>query len=212
MFKAKIFASHNCWASRISKKFPEEKMALNNTIWLEDKHALDILSVRANSDKNFDNIIKYLKHEKTIHKVEVMERTLQYMIIQVDTYSPQPLIRHIYNNMCFQLEPILLENGGESWILGASSKANLKRVFEIIKSAGYAQLKFIVPTSFDDVNMTNKQRAAFNLAKLMGYYEIPRKITVTKLAKASRISKTAYLEHLRKAEIKIFNKFALSQK
>jgi len=187
-------------------------MALNNTIWLEDKHALDIFSVRANSDKNFDKILKYLKNEKTIKHIELMERTPNYMIIQLDTYSPQPLIRHIYNNNCFQLAPTILEKCGESWTLGASSKDNLKRVFDIIKDMGKVKLDFIIPTCFDNINLTAKQRAAFNLARLMGYYELPRKITVTKLANASSISKTAYLEHLRKAEIKILNTFVVSQK
>lgn len=212
MFKAKIFASHNCWASRISKHFPEEKLALNNTIWLEDKHALDVFSIRADSDKNFDRIIKYLKNEKTVKRYEVMERTNNYVIIQVDTYSPQPLIRDIYHNNCFQLAPTILENGGESWTLGAPSRQNLKMVFEILKKLGTVKLTFIAPTSFDNLNITEKQRGAFNLAKMMGYYELPRKITVTKLAKASGLSKTAFLEHLRKAEIKILNNFAVSQK
>ena len=144
--------------------------------------------------------------------MEVMEREKTYMIIQVDTYSPQPLIRHIYNNNCFQLAPTILEKGGESWTLGAPAKENLKAILDILKSLGLATLTFIAPTSFDNLNLTDKQRAAFNLAKMMGYYEIPRKITVTKLAKASGVSKTAFLEHLRKAEIKILNRFAISQK
>lgn len=212
MLKAKIFASHDCWASKISTVFPKEKMALNNTIWLEDNHSLDILSVRADNDNNFDKIINYLKKEKTLKRVEVMEREKTFMIIQVDTCSPQPLIRHIYHNHCFQLAPTILEKGGESWILGAPSRQNLNTVFEILKTLGKAKLQFIAASSFDNFNITEKQRASFNLAKLMGYYEIPRMITVTGLAKSSGLSKTTFLEHLRKAEIKIFDKFAISQK
>lgn len=208
MFKAKIFASHNCWACRISKSFPEEKMALNNTSWLEDKHSLDVFSVRGTSDKNFEKIIRHLKNEKTIKRVEVMEKTKTQLIVQIDTYSPQPLIRHIFNNNCFQLTPTLLQDQGELWTIGTPSRESLKAVFDQFKKIGSAKLKFVASSKFDNLNITDKQRAAFNLANLLGYYEIPRKITVTKLAKVSGISKTAFLEHLRKAEIKILSNFA----
>ena len=208
MYKAKIIASHNCWASRISREFPGHDLALNNTLWLEDKHAMDVFSVRAESDAQFDAILRYLRAEKTIARSEMLERGKTYMFVQVDTYSPQPIIRQVYNCHCFQLAPILLKSGNEIWTLGAVRRENLKKAFEAIKKLGSASLKFIAPTTYDKILLTEKQRIAFNMATMMGYYELPRKITVTKLAKAARVSKTAFLEHLRKAEIKILGSYA----
>jgi predicted DNA binding protein len=51
--------------------------------------------------------------------------------------------------------------------------------------------------------LTDRQKAILIKAKQSGYYDIPRKITTRELAKEFGISKTAILEHLRKAEGKI---------
>ena len=51
--------------------------------------------------------------------------------------------------------------------------------------------------------LTDRQKEILIKAKQSGYYEIPRKITTMELAKEFEISKTAILEHLRKAEGKI---------
>ena len=51
--------------------------------------------------------------------------------------------------------------------------------------------------------LTDRQKEILIKAKQLGFYEIPRKITTLELAEEFGISKTAILEHLRKAEGKI---------
>jgi predicted DNA binding protein len=58
--------------------------------------------------------------------------------------------------------------------------------------------------------LTDRQKEILIKAKQSGYYEIPRKITTVELAKEFGISKTAILEHLRKAERKIMMRVAIS--
>ena len=58
--------------------------------------------------------------------------------------------------------------------------------------------------------LTDRQKEILIKAKQSGYYEIPRKITTMELAKEFGISKTAILEHLRKAERKIMMRVAIS--
>ena len=54
--------------------------------------------------------------------------------------------------------------------------------------------------------LTDRQKEILIKAKQLGYYEIPRKVTSSELAKEFKISKSAVLEHLRKAEGKIMVK------
>lgn len=58
--------------------------------------------------------------------------------------------------------------------------------------------------------LTDRQKEILIKAKQSGYYEIPRKITTMELAKEFGISKTAILEHLRKAERKIMMRVAIN--
>lgn len=55
-------------------------------------------------------------------------------------------------------------------------------------------------------DLTIRQREILLLAKKLGYFDIPRKITSERLAEILEISKVAVLEHLRKAERNIINK------
>jgi len=207
MIKARIFAHHNCWASRIGKLFPDENMALNNTLWLEDCHALDVFTVRSDLDGNFDKIIEYLRKEKTISRIKVLERQRNFMAIQVDTLCPQPLAKQVYKNFCFQLAPTILNSEGEIWVLGSENRENIKNLFITLQNMGSARIEYLAPTSYDNINLTDKQRAAFNFAMDAGYYETPRKTSISKLAKAYGLSKTTFSEHLRKTESKILYNF-----
>jgi predicted DNA binding protein len=58
--------------------------------------------------------------------------------------------------------------------------------------------------------LTDRQKEILIKAKQSGYYEIPRKISTMELAKEFGISKTAILEHLRKAERKIMLRVGIS--
>jgi predicted DNA binding protein len=54
-------------------------------------------------------------------------------------------------------------------------------------------------------HLSSRQREAFLLARSRGYYEYPRATTARDLASELGISKTTFLEHLRKAEAKLLN-------
>ncbi len=55
--------------------------------------------------------------------------------------------------------------------------------------------------------LTKKQREVLNYAKMFGYYEWPRKKSVTDICKIVKIPKTVFLSHLRKAENKIMKDY-----
>ncbi|MDG6898291.1 MAG: helix-turn-helix domain-containing protein [Nitrososphaerota archaeon] len=51
--------------------------------------------------------------------------------------------------------------------------------------------------------LTAKQLAAFLAAMQLGYYSLPKQITVEEIAKKQGMKRSTYEEHLRKAELKI---------
>jgi predicted DNA binding protein len=53
--------------------------------------------------------------------------------------------------------------------------------------------------------LSERQRDVFNLARRRGYYNWPREVSATDLAEELGVSKATALEHLRKAESKLFD-------
>jgi len=50
--------------------------------------------------------------------------------------------------------------------------------------------------------LSKKQLEAFKLAQKYGYWNYPKNISLTELAKLARVSKSTFHENLKKAEIK----------
>ncbi len=86
---------------------------------------------------------------------------------------------------------------------------SIGRLLKILKTLGPLKVISIQTTVISEFNilscLTKKQREILLLAKKMGYYEIPRKITTEKLAEKIGISKATAIEHMRKAENKIMS-------
>lgn len=58
--------------------------------------------------------------------------------------------------------------------------------------------------------LSPRQREAFQLARARGYYEYPRGVTAEALADELDITKTTFLEHLRKAERSLLTEFEIN--
>ncbi len=68
------------------------------------------------------------------------------------------------------------------------------------------------PFSIDADRLSPRQREAFRLARSRGYYGYPRRVTARELATELDITKTTFLEHLRKAEAKLLPPVATSRR
>ena len=81
--------------------------------------------------------------------------------------------------------------------------AELEDAFDahlVLRSLRAAPSSGSPPAAVSPDDLSVRQREAFALARDRGYYEYPREVTATALADALGVSKSTFLEHLRKAE------------
>jgi predicted DNA binding protein len=95
-----------------------------------------------------------------------------------------------------------------------SSRTAVRNDIDAVSEAYDADvdLRRLAPAAGDDDPrnlLSPRQCDAFELARQRGYYAYPRETTATELAGSLGLSKTTYLEHLRKAEAKLLSGFDL---
>ncbi|MFH1358351.1 MAG: helix-turn-helix domain-containing protein [archaeon] len=126
----------------------------------------------------------------------------------------------IWNHRIIQLSPIIIDCKEKKhlWHFGSFERKPLEKVIDFAeKYLGAEFLSFkeekVSNISFTRLlpNLTVKQKRALEIAINNGYYNVPRRVTINKLAKLMGISFSTFQVHLRKAEEKIipymFKKF-----
>jgi len=98
-------------------------------------------------------------------------------------------------------------DGWETWEVAAIKQQTL---MEFIRHFEKCEIVYMEKTKLKDIyfprlgpDLTQPQRDALELAVKEGYYKFPKKTDLNKLAKKAGLSKSAYREHLRRAEMKV---------
>jgi predicted DNA binding protein len=117
---------------------------------------------------------------------------------------------------CVCMGPVIYESGWEYQRIAAPHSVELKGLLEALPKMGvtemllkkqyngdFAQSTYKLSLAELFQKLTEKQRHALVNALENGYYTIPRRITVGKLAGARGVPRTTFEEHLHKAESKV---------
>jgi len=130
------------------------------------------------------------------------------------TFHPDNALDELFFSRGFVYDgPVQIRDGVETWYLMAhKDRQEVKRVIREVEEAGHADIdiKSITskhqPSGNHETNLQQlsvRQREIFEFARNNGYYQWPRGVTARELAAELGISKTTFLEHLRKAEAKL---------
>lgn len=112
--------------------------------------------------------------------------------------------------------PVRIEGGRETWeVCFTGDRSNLDDALDGVRQDANAEVTVeSIHTAEWDGNserhhrldtLTAAQRDAFEHARTSGYYEWPREVSTRELADGLDVSKTTFLEHLRKAEAKLLD-------
>ncbi|MBU7013487.1 MAG: helix-turn-helix domain-containing protein [Theionarchaea archaeon] len=138
-----------------------------------------------------------------VKEYEVLESG--YVRIAVDS-SDFPLSQLIHTAGAFYIYPIRFQKGRELCTLIFENKKRLQSVLQHLEDWKIIRIGN-VNLQFDLEDLTPQQLKAVNLAIERGYFEIPKKVNLEELSTQMKLSRTTFLEHLRKAEKKILSRY-----
>lgn len=212
MWLLKIKLKHNCVIGDrcekygvISYSMPLSNWKEKNIFYTSERHTIE------GEPSNVKIYLEDIKKDRRLINLEISGNTLFYISKRKD---PSP--SSFYSQKVFFTKPVFVDKRGyELWEVASHDKRVLAKFLENLEKEKY---KFLELLQFKNVklnniffpaiapNLTEKQRKAFELAISDGYYDIPKRTDLKKLAKKEKVSTATFQEHLKRAEAKIIPK------
>ncbi len=146
-----------------------------------------------------------LKKNKNVIRLEEQNNFSNLYIKEPKKYAP------FYSPYFIHLTPTIVdETGLYHFHIGSSDRKELEKLLSMLDKEYDFKLLSLKEEKISKIsimgtqpNLTNKQKAAYELATSKGYYDYPKKIDLKKLAKLSEVSYATFQQHLKYAEKKI---------
>ncbi len=208
MWVAKFKIKHKDWILEATKKYniSATGIPLNSFVRNRKRYHTGFIIVDG-LPENKQRFFNSLKSNRKVSQYEIKGNQVFVLVEGEDA------IAHHFNPALFYVRPVLLQQGYEYWEIASWDKKSLIRFHQKIKKIAQVELlklKEETPSVFVQLaipQLTEKQQKVLKIALEQGYYSYPRKNSVEKLALNSRIPRTTFQEHLRKAETKIMRIF-----
>jgi len=202
-----------CWGSYATEKFPDISTKQVGPVQIlknkkDDTKVQCLWSVDAPNKKELEVYLDHIKRLKDIKKFIVFEKSRANAFIATKWKSPSSSYDVVMKNNCFNATSVIQEAGYEIYsIIAENPKEILKTVSDleavgqvkVFKISDYAKKKNLM-------NMTERQIQALKTALVTNYYTWPRKTNLDKMSKQCSMTRRAFQENLRKAEMKAFPK------
>jgi len=208
MYKFSFKVRHKgCNETGLSLKFPKHHITVVDIQSTHPKEKQYFYYITGDARK-FDDILSYLKKSKqyTLSKeIERSKETLLLLVVICQTSYIQNIIQK-YNGFFIDLHTV--SEGYEYWHIGVIDRDSIDKMLKEFKKMGELKVLHIGQVEFANTLLSKQQKKVFIYANEQGYYEIPRKTTVAKIAKALKLNHATAGEHLLKAENKLIKSVA----
>jgi len=145
--------------------------------------------------------IKRLPYIQKVKAASLGKNTYLFMIKTVDCPCRSTTLAE--HNL---LEVTMKDDNSMRWVLLFDSHKELRKLLRILKTHGIEYEIEKIQHRMDNIILTFRQREVIELAYKLGYYDIPRRITLEELSEILDISPRAVSEILRRAEKKILER------
>lgn len=209
MWVLKLKIKHDCTIGSRCEKFKCISYSIPLGSWNDGKHSYT--SERHTIEGEVDAVKKFLedlKKDKRITNLEISGNTIFFI-----GKDKEGIPSSFYSQKMFFTKPVFVDKQGfEFWEVGSYNRNVLAKFLNDLQKEHYKHLEVLSfkNTKLDNIyfpaiapELTEKQKHAFDLAVEEGYYDIPKRTELKKLARMMGISLATYHEHLKRAEAKV---------
>jgi len=188
------------WISQIFKKNPDAKLDILNLLPFDVEKSIGNAIIEI-TDYNVDQIVEEIKNHPSVFEFSILEKEENRVKFNIKTINPHLLSGIIKCGVLVDF-PIKVREGCAEWNLLATRK----RIDSLLTQLEQKGINFSIlhignsPYIFDDdKNKLNiEETKILNIAINLGFFEVPRKISLEALATHLGKSKSWISESLRK--------------
>jgi predicted DNA binding protein len=194
------------WLTQLSNSHPDDEFRVLAAYSSEDD-TVGILEVHT---RNPDSVLNQLCEADGLHSFERMDADDDALLIEYHT--PEPEIQAlVFKSGVVPHYPIVYRDGTVT-VTRAISHEQLADLTEAFEDAGVDyDIGFLVQNLCSESILTDRQRQFIDEAVNQGYYESPRRCSLTELAAEMDVHKTTASDILHRAERRIITEFVATQ-
>jgi len=216
MWVLKLRIKHDCTIGSRCEKFRCVSYSIPLGNWIEGKYSCTserhTIEGEPGAVKSF---LEDLKKDTRVKNLETSGNTM-FFIGKGNECIPSSF----YSQKMFFTKPVFVDKQGfEYWETASYDRNVLVKFMELLEKRNYEHFEVLSfkNTKLDNIyfpaiapELTEKQKRAFDLAVEEGYYDIPKRTELKKLARLMNVSLATYQEHLKRAETKVIPKLKVA--
>jgi len=197
MYLIRVKIPRNCWISRITNEYKGMSLKVYSYVKVGEETLIN-----AHLYRSVNNIVEELMQLPCVKNVIVINKTKDLYTIRV--MCSCPLSKMFSKAMIIPPVPFEVRDGVAYWDL---SSLEDDAVFDEFRRGAKEAGGAVRIVKRKNNGLTDRQREILKVAISEGYYDFPRRITLSQLAEKLGVSKATLSEMLMKIESKIIKKY-----
>ncbi len=197
------------WAGDITRERHSVLLRVDEHMALPAGRGLSTVVASSNSSvSNIDEFLEYLQGHSSIEEITVFDKhddsiEMSLTIARKGGGFLKPLLKAKVTPQT----PFTVRDGWVEWEF-VTDHNHVKELVKALKKSGLPHRIHSLSKEAESRLLTIRQREIFDLAVSSGYYETPRRITLTGLAESAGVSKSTLCEMIHLIEKHIIDEFA----
>ena len=191
--KLKISVPKSRWLSKLNDKYPELRFHILSTIILEENVGDTLFQIQGPTVKNFISEFNSISEPASF---QILYEDKEAVILNVKTKDPW-IFNSLVKTDLLIMYPIKISEGQ----INIEAITTRMKVDNFLLELEKKEMKFsIISIGYyhQSALLTKRQKDLLHFVYINGYFEVPRKKSLTKLAKDLNISPSALSETLRR--------------
>lgn len=186
------------WLAKINKKYPELTFNILSKFLLNNNIGNTLFQIKGPTIKEFLSDLKNISNFLTY---QILFEGEDFVLLNIKTVDPL-ILTALMKTQLLLIYPLIIKNGK----VEVKAIAERTKIDQFLIELESKNINFSIRSigSYHEIELlTQRQNEILQLANKKGYYDIPRKISLSNLAKELNISPSALSETFRRIHKKI---------